>query len=255
MDNQLTILKLSEKIKAYIEEVKKETGYNVSIKSFPGKGARVTSDHERKYIRVKINEGEFKKESEEEIDYTIAHEVTHEFLSLKKKYCRINLVNCGPEEKEAVFFLRTMIEDIVVDKIIHEKNYISCFTDYPDNIKKDIKFICEKGNDPTYKSRKKAMIFSYILAWGYLTYSNSDKIDYKTLRKYLKIWQKSCPKYYEEVEKIKEIISKNDIFTPEGYFNTIKECLDLWNLTHLVGIYTCQRYDIIISNNTNITSI
>ena len=124
MDNKLTILKLSEKIKAYIEEVKKETGYNVSIKSFPGKGARVTLDHERKYIRVKINEEEFKKESEEEIDYTIAHEVTHEFLSLKKKYFRINLVNCGPEERKAVFFLKTMIEAIVVDKIIHEKNYI-----------------------------------------------------------------------------------------------------------------------------------
>jgi hypothetical protein len=33
---------------------------------------------------VKINEEEYKKELEGEIDYTIAHEVTHEFLSLKK---------------------------------------------------------------------------------------------------------------------------------------------------------------------------
>ncbi len=106
MDDRLAILKLSEKAKACIEEVEKETGYNVSIKSFPGKGARVTLDHGRKYIRVRINEGEFKKESEEEIDYTIAHEVTHAFLALKKKYCRINLVNCGPEERKAVFFFK-----------------------------------------------------------------------------------------------------------------------------------------------------
>jgi hypothetical protein len=263
MDNRLTILKLSEKVKAYIEKVEKETGYNVSIKSFPGKGARVTSDHERKYIRVEINEEEFEKESEEEIDYTIAHEVTHEFLSLKKKYCRINLVNCGPEEKKAVFFIQTMIEDIVVDKIIHEKNYIACFTTYLDDVKRDIKFICDKGkggyfcekyNDPTY-NKNRVIVFRYILAWGYLQYLNSDKIDKKILHKYLKVVQKSCPKHYEEAKKIKEIIFENDIFTPEGYFNTIKECLDLWNLTHLVGIYTCQRYDIIITNNTNITSI
>jgi len=33
---------------------------------------------------VEINEEEYKKDSEEEIDSTIAHEVTHEFLSLKK---------------------------------------------------------------------------------------------------------------------------------------------------------------------------
>jgi len=84
MNNRLTILKLSEKVKVYIEEVKKETGYNVSIGNFQGKGARITLDHECKYIRVEINEEEFKKESEGEIDYTIAHEVTHEFLSLKK---------------------------------------------------------------------------------------------------------------------------------------------------------------------------
>ncbi|MBA7581476.1 hypothetical protein ES708_23381 [subsurface metagenome] len=250
MDNKLTILKLSEKIKAYIEEVKKETGYNVSIKSFPDKGARVTLDHRHKYIRVRINEGEFKNESEEEIDYTIAHEVTHEFLSLKKKYCRIKLVNCGPEEKEAIFFLSTMIEDIVVDKIIHEKNYIPCFTTYRDDVKRDIKFICDKGkgeyfcekyNDPTYKSKNKAMIFSYILAWGYLTYSNSDKIDKKTLYKHLKIFQKLCPKHYEEAKKIKEIIFKNDIFTTKGYNNAIKECLYLWNLKDLVDVYICVK--------------
>ncbi len=153
-----------------------------------------------------------------------------------------------------------MIEDIVVDKIIHEKNYISYFTSYIDDVKGDIKsirdkdkggYFCEKYNDPTYKGKNKAMIFRNILAWGYLEYSNLDKIDKKALHKYLKIFQKSCPKHYEEAEKIKEIISKNDIFTPEGYCKTIKKCLDFWNLTPLVAIYTCQRYDI---NITNITS-
>ncbi len=44
---------------------------------------------------MEINEEEFKKESEEEIDYTIAYEVTHVFLSLKKEYC---LIRCVPEK-------------------------------------------------------------------------------------------------------------------------------------------------------------
>ncbi len=247
MDNKLTILKLSKKVKAYIEEVKKETGYNVSIEDFQGKGAMVTLDHECKYIRVEINEEEYKKDSEEEIDYTIAHEVTHEFLSLKKKYCRIR---CGPEEKEPVRILATMIEDVVVDKIIQEKNYRSSYTKYLDDVKGDIKFFRKHANkdrdffevhkdDPRYKFLFKYMVFRYILAWEYVEYLNSDKIDKKTIHKFLKIFQKSCPKLYEEAENIKKIILENNIFTPEGYDNTIKECLDLWNLTNLVEIYTC----------------
>lgn len=60
MDNRLTILKLSEKVKAYIEKVEKETGSSVSIKSSPCKGARYASGC--KCIRVEINEEEFKNE-------------------------------------------------------------------------------------------------------------------------------------------------------------------------------------------------
>ena len=248
MDNRLTILKLSEKVKAYIEKVEKETGCNVSIKNSSKEGARVKIDCEHKYIRVLINEEEFKKESEEEIDYTIIHEVTHGFLAFKKEYCLIESVSCGPEEGYAIFCLQTMIEDIVVDKIIHEKNYILySFTTYLDNVKKNMKVIrdkgkggyfCEKYNDLKHKSK---MILTYILAWGYLTYSNSDKIDKKTLSEYLKIFQKLCPKHYEEAKIIKEIILKNDIFTSEGYNKTIKECSELWNLKDLVDIYICVK--------------
>jgi len=87
---KLTILKLSEKVRAYVEEVEKETGYTVLIENYQGKAARVTLDSERKHIHVEINEGEYIKdlekgseeELEEEIDHTIAHDVTHEFLSL-----------------------------------------------------------------------------------------------------------------------------------------------------------------------------
>jgi len=248
-----TTLELSEKVNAYIEKVKKETGYDVLIEGFPCETPRVALDHKCKCIRVQINDGEYKKESEEEIDFTIAHEVTHGFIALKKEYCLIESVNCGPEEGYAIFCLQTMIEDIVVDKIIYEKKYIS-YT-HLDNIKENMKilrdkgkgeYFCEKYNDLKHKSK---MILTYILAWGYLTYSILDKIDKKTLSEYLKIFQKLCPKHYEEAKKIKEIILKNDIFTSEGYNKTIKECLELWNLKDLVDVYICVKknghYDII----------
>ena len=258
---KLTMLKLSEKVRAYIEEVEKETGYNVSIENFQGGDARVTLDHKHKYIHVEINEEGYKEDSEEEIDFTIAHEVTHEFLSLKKKYCRLS---CGDEMRDTVERIETrlasMIEDIVVNKIIQKKNYRPYSTQCLDDVKWETKLArkgldCYKSynNDPTYKDMY--MVSRYIQAWGILRYFNPGEINKKTIHKFLKIFQKSYPKQYEEAEKIKEIILENDIFTREGYCKTIKECLDLWNFTHLVGIYTCQRYDIIITNNTNITSI
>ena len=148
-----------------------------------------------------------------------------------------------------VELLVNMIEDIVVNKIIQEKNYKSYSTKYFDDLKRDIKFLreyigkggdfCEIYDDPTYKNKNRAMVFSYIMAWGALKHLNLGGIDKKTIHKYLKIFQKLCPKHYEEAKKIKEIILENNIFTPEGYDNTIKECLDFWNLTNLVEIYTC----------------
>ena len=144
-----------------------------------------------------------------------------------------------------------MIEDVVVNKIIQEKNYRPYSTKYLDDVKQDIEDI-RKGKvcyyethaDPGHKDKfDKFMVFRYILAWGFLKYLNLGEIDKKTIHKFLKIFQKSCPKQYEEAKKIKGVILENNIFTPEGYCKIIKKCLDLWNLTHLMGIYTCQRYD------------
>jgi hypothetical protein len=193
---------------------------------------------------VEINEDEYKKDLREEIDSTIAHEVTHELLSLKKKYCR---VKCGDEVRDTVVLLITMIEDVVVNKFIQEKNYRPYSTKYLDDVKQDIEDI-RKGKvcyyeahaDPEYKDKfDKFIVFRYIMAWGFLKYLNLGGIDKKTIYKFLKIFQKSLPKQYEKAKKIKEIILENNIFTPEGYNKTIKECLDLWNLANLVEIYTC----------------
>jgi predicted SprT family Zn-dependent metalloprotease len=243
MDNKLTLLKLSKRVDVYVEEVEnaiKETGYTVLMENSQNKGAGVMLDHEHKYICIDINEEEYKKDSQEEIDSTIAHEVTHEFLSLKKKYCRLR---CGPKEGKTVGLLSTMIEDIVVNKIIQEKNYRPYSTRYLDTVKREIKsarkgidFYKEFDYDPMYKDR--FIVSRYIQAWEFLEYFNSGEIDKKTIYKFLKVFQKSYPQQYEEAKKIKEIILKNGIFTPDGYRKTIEECLELWDLTNLVEIYT-----------------
>lgn len=251
MISELKILKLSEKVKTYVEKIEKETGYTVLIENYQGEAAKVTLNHERKYIHVEINEGEYikdlkkgsKEELKEEIDHTIAHEVTHELLSLKKKYCRLR---CGSEARKTIERLVIMIEDIVVNEFIQKKNYRPYSTQYLNEIKLEIK-IMRKGldvyemynNDPDPMHKNMFMISRYIQAWECLKYLNLDNNSKKIIYKYLKQFQKSYLKQHEEAEKVKEIILKNDIFTPEGYNKAIKKCLDLWNLTNLVEIYFC----------------
>lgn len=241
MLSELKILKLSEKVKEYIKNVEEETGYIVSIKDFKGRGAIVTLDNENKYIRVEINEEESKNESEEEIDYILAHEVTHEFLSLTQGYCRIR---ADSKTNEKILFLVSAIEDIVVDSIIQENNFSSNHDFYLNEIRISNKGIRKHAHkNRNYFDADKGdikfihLVADYILAWNYFKYSKPDKIDKKALHKFLKTIQKFCPKQYEEAEKITSIITKNGIFTSEGYNKTIMECLKLLNLIDLVEVY------------------
>jgi len=257
MDNRLTILKLSEKVKEYIKKVEEETGREVLIKSvqnvgMPGTCERFIVDCNSKNIYVEIIElcycdekGNLKQE-QEEIDRSITHEVTHGLLAYKEKYCQFQYIRKPIEDDllNSISILFTMIEDIVVNKRIDKNNFKPISQFYIDGVKEATKYM-EKGKDifkrlndsPIIK--RSFMIWSYIQPWGYLNYPYSYKIDKKPLHKFLKIFQQSYLKQYQEAKKIQEIIVKSDIFTRVAFDKTIRECLDLWNLADLVRLYTC----------------
>lgn len=246
------ISKLSEKLKEYIKRIEEETGRPVLIKSVQDvglNGMNAVFKLDPKYIHVEIIEEKYydsKGEIDQEgIECVIAHEVTHGLLAYKKKYCQLDIdCRCNKLEEDSIKRLISMIEDLVVDKIMHENNFQILPKRYIKRIKDEIEDL-RKGKDcyekfnkyfPIYKDR--FMIYQYMLAWGVLKYFKLIGINKKTICEFLKIFQKSCPRQYEEAEKIKEIVLKNDIFTPEGYRKTIEECLELWNLTDLVNLYT-----------------
>jgi len=242
------VSELSEKLNEYIKKVKEETGHPVLIKGVQDVGLDGMSSEfklDPKYILVKIVEDDYydpndiKKEKidQEGIECVIAHEATHGLLIYKKKYCRVEFSRrCNKLEKESVSLIYSMIIDAVANKIIHKNNFQRLPKHYIDNLKDDIKKL-QDGKDP-YKDHNKCspifknrlMVFDFISAWGILRYFNPGEIDKKTIHKFLKIFQKSCPKQYEEAKKIKEIIRKNGIFTPDGFRKTIEECLELWDL-------------------------
>ena len=246
------ISKLSEKLKEYIKKVEEETGRPALIKSVQDVGLNGMSAMfvlDPKYIRVEIVEKLFynsKGEIDQEgIECVIAHEVIHGFLAYKKKYYQFDIVGRRNKlEDNSIRLICSMIEDLVVNKIMRENNFQLLPKRYINRIKDEIEDL-RKGKDCYENYNKYSLVFKdryivyrYILSWGVLKYFNPGEIDKKIIYRFLKIFQKSYPKQYKEAEQIIKIILENDIFTPEGCCKTIKECLALWNLTNLVEIYT-----------------
>lgn len=237
------MLELSEKIKAYIEKIEKETSHSVSIEMVQDvglRGMKAEFELDPEYIRVKI----VQNIETEKIEQSIAHEITHGFLAYKKKYCQLEYLNePNAIEGMSISIIVTMIEDIVVNKVIQEENFQPYPYDYLDKIQNDTKNIRKsKGSfpqlhqDPLLNGR--IMILRYIGAWGFLKYFNLDSFSRRVIYKFIKCFKKSYPKQYEAAGQIEEIIIENNIFTPEGYYKAIKRCLELWNLVDLVKFVT-----------------
>ncbi len=244
--------KLSEKLKEYINKVEEETGLPALIKSAQDvglQGMNAVFKLDPKYIRIEIIEEKYcdsKGEVDQEgIECVIAHEVIHALLAYKKKYYQFYILpKCNKLEDNSVRLICSMIEDLVVNKIMYENNFQLLPKRYINGLKDDIEDL-HKGKDcyenynkypPIHKNR--FVVYRYILAWGVLRYFIPGETDKKTICKFLKIFQKSYPKQYEEAEQIIKIILEKDIFTREGQCKTIKKCLALWNLTNLVEIRT-----------------
>ena len=249
---ELNKSKLSEKLKGYIKKVEEETGRPALIKSVQDVGLNGMSAMfvlDPKYIRVEIVEKLFYN-SKGEIDqggfeHVIAHEVTHGFLAYKKKYYQFYIApKCNKLEDNSIRLICSIIEDLEVDNILHENNFQLLPKRYINRIKGEIKDL-SKGKD-CYENYNKYplalkdrfVVYRYMLSWGTLKYFNPREIDKKIIYKFLKIFQKSYPKQYEEAEQIIKIIPEKSIFTREGQYKTIKKCLALWNLANLVEIYT-----------------
>jgi hypothetical protein len=190
---ELNILKLSEKLKEYIKEVEEETGRPVLIKNVLDVGLNGMSAVFRldpKYIRVEIIEKIFygsKGEIDQEgIECVIAHEVTHGLLAYKKNYCRLDIVHkCNKLEEDSIDLIHSMIEDLVVNKIMHENNFQLLPKRYINRVNDEIEDL-RKGKDcyenynkypPIFKNR--FMVYRYILAWGVLRYFIPGEVDKK----------------------------------------------------------------------------
>jgi len=227
----MTTLKLSEKLATYLNNIQKETGREVKFKNADGVGmpGMVAVFREHPYC-IDVLIAADSQLTEAELEHSIAHEATHGLLVYGRGYYTPFLKNAlSTTEKRSLDLLFTMIDDIVVNRIIDEAGfspysgiYLATVVEETEAVRKGEDYFNQFSDVPLlFKGR--FMVFRYIIiAWGFLKYFNLEPQARRILKTFVNVFKK--------------LVVNNSIFTPEGHRKTVEGVLKLWGLQDLVEL-------------------
>lgn len=224
----------SAKLQDYLNKIEMETGKEVKILESPHlglKGMWAGYRYHPDFIIVIIRSGIQK--TNETLERSIAHEVTHGYILFKKNYCRAEFnSSISVNEKKDIQMIFTMVDDIVVNKIISESGFKPFGEEYLQVVKREIDsmlsgidFYRQFSDDLLFDDL--LMITRYIIAWGFLEYFELSEDVFQILKKYIHVFKDTYPLQHDITGKIKEIIAENDIFSSEGHCRAMVEILKL----------------------------
>lgn len=235
--------KFSSKLQNYLEKIEKETGKEVKILESPHlglKGMWAGYRYHPYFIIVIIRSGIQK--TNETLERSIAHEATHGYILFKKKYCMAEFNDSTAEnEKRDVQMIFTMVDDIVVNKIIFENGFSPFGAEYLAVVQKEVDsmlvgvdFYRQFSDDLLFDDL--LMITRYIIAWGFLEYFELSEEAFEILKKYTDVFKDTYPLQYDIASKIKVIITNNNIFSSHGHCKAMIDILKLLKFYDLIKI-------------------
>jgi len=233
----------SEKLKGYLNKVEAETGMEIKILESPKlglKGMWAGFRYHPDFIVVIIRSGI--KKPHETIERSIAHEATHGYILFKEKYCMAEFgESVADNDRRDIQLIFTMVDDLVVNKIISKNGFEPFGAEYLNMVQKEIEAMVS-GQD-FYRQFSYDLLFDdllmisrYIIAWGFLEYFNLNAQEYELIKKFTSVFKDAYPMQYRLANKIKGIIIKNNIFTSEGHCKAMEEILKLLKFKNLVKI-------------------
>ena len=224
----------SPKLARYLRSIEKETGRRIIVQqdregfTHDSPGAFVPHPA---YLVIVVRPGWDK--AQEEFERLIAHEATHGLLLYGRGYSSYRVIR--PHRARQVGLVATMLEDIVVNKLIQDEGFPPFQPSYlrmldrAEEAARSGRGICARfAREPSYRSR--FMVFHYILAWGLSRHCRLTGEEAQTIRGFLKALEATCPQEFREARRIKHIISRNDIFTPAGHRAAVEKILRVWGL-------------------------
>ncbi len=235
--------KFSSKLKNYLKKIEIETGREVKVLESPHlglKGMWAAFRYHPNFIVVIIQSNIEK--TNDDLERSIAHEATHGYILFKKEYCRPDFTFAAEDnDKKDIQLLFTMVDDIVVNKIIFEYGFSPYGSEYLPAVRNEIESMLA-GVD-IYRKFSDDLLFDdllmitrYIIAWGFLEYFELDSSDHSIIKKFTKVFEHTYPLQYKIASEIKQIINLNDIFTSNGHCKAMKEILKHLKFSNLVKI-------------------
>ncbi len=239
-------IEFSDKLRGYLKKIENETEKEVKILESPQlglKGMWAGFRYHPDFLIVIIRSGIHKPD--ETIERSVAHEATHGYILFKEKYCMAEFdESVEDNERKNIQLIFTMVDDIVVNKIISKNGFKPFGSEYLQMVKKEIEamvlgqdFYRQFSDDLLFDDL--LMISRYIIAWGFLEYFKLDVDEYQIIKKFTAVFEDAYPMQYRIAEKIKQIILQNNIFTSKGHCKTMDEILKLLkfkNLVHIINI-------------------
>lgn len=235
----------SEKLRGYLNKIETETGKEIKILESPQlglKGMWAGFRYHPDFIIVIIRKGIHKPD--ETIERSIAHEATHGYILFKETYCMAEFEESASDnDRKDIQLIFTMVDDIVVNKIISKNGFKPFGAEYLKVVQKEIEAMVS-GQD-FYRQFSDDLLFDdllmisrYIIAWGFLEYFDLDKEEYEVIKKFTTIFKDTYPLQYKIADTIKQIILQNNIFTSTGHCKAMEGILKLLKFKNLVKIVT-----------------
>lgn len=235
--------KFSTKLINYLKKIETETGKEIKILESPYlglKGMWAGFRYHPDYIIVIIR-SDIQK-TNETLERTIAHEATHGYILFKKRYCMGEFPESTVEnDRKDIQMIFTMVDDIVVNKIVSDNGFPPFGEEYLAVVQKEIDsmlagvdFYRQFSDDLFFDDL--LMITRYIIAWGFLEYLNLNKNEYELIKKFIDVFKDTYPLQYDIASNIKQIIIDNDIFTASGHCKAMLAILKLLKFENLVEV-------------------
>lgn len=231
----MSTFNFSSDLNDFLNKIEKETGHQIKFVESSNlgiNGITAAFQYHPQYLLIVLNP-KYPRETED-IERSIAHEATHGYIIYKLGFCRLKFnQDVSDDYKRDVHLVLTMVEDLVVNKIISENGFPPFGNEYLPMVKEEIR-VAHQGEDVGEEFYHKfaatphleaiLMISRYIIAWGFLKYYDLKENDRKPIEEFTRTFKEVYKDYYKYAGKIEKILESKDVFKGE------QECKIVWEI-------------------------
>lgn len=237
----MTSFDFSPELNKYLKKIQAETGREITFQENTNLGIKgITAAYQYHPQKLIIILNPEYRRAKEDVERSIAHEATHGYILYKMGFCRSKYSEgVFSDYKRDVQIIFTIVEDLVVNRIIADNGFSPFGHEYLPTLKEEIR-VAREGEEAgeafyhqfTDNLHREAllMISRYIIAWGFLRYYNLKPEEERLVREFTQVFEKYYQDYYRYAARVVEILEEKDIFKSDEECQAIQEILKLFKM-------------------------